>query len=117
MRLRRRDERVEGELGGRVVVCGEVEANLDELHVPVAELAPEELVDGTGRFVEAIVPERAVDLRGDRGEARVDPAGFKRNVFVRGLLIQIDPVAGVRPRSTCMKRKRAAFQILLAKAR
>ncbi len=74
---------------------GEVEANLDELEVPVAELAPEELVDGGGGFVEAIVPERAVDFRGDRGEARVDPAGFERDVFVRGLLIQIDPVAEV----------------------
>ena len=64
------DERAEGEGGD--VVCGlklrigaEVEAELDELEVPVAELAPEELVDGVGGFVEAVVGEGAFDFGGD----------------------------------------------------
>jgi hypothetical protein len=33
----------------------EVEAELDDLEVPVAEVAPEELIDGVGGFVEAVV--------------------------------------------------------------
>ena len=40
-------------------VFAEVEPQLHELQVPVAELAPEELVDGVRRFVEAIFSESA----------------------------------------------------------
>ena len=71
-----------GRDGLRVVVgnaCGlEVEAELDDFEVPVAEVAPEELVDGAGGFVEAVVGECAVDLGGDGvGEAGENPAGFE----------------------------------------
>src|ERR1019366_9170588 len=54
----------------------EVEAELDDLEVPVAEVAPEELVDGVGGFVETVVGERGVDGGGGLGEAGEDPAGF-----------------------------------------
>ncbi len=71
-----------GEGDGGVVVDGDVEeeAELDEFEVPVAELAPEELVDGGGGFVEAVVGEGAVDFGGDGVEAGEDPAGFERGV-------------------------------------
>ena len=75
------DERALRVSGGDVVACAgvvEVEAEFDELEVPVAELAPEELVDGVGGFVEAVVGEGAVDLGGDGAEAGEDPAGFER---------------------------------------
>ena len=72
------DERVEGEGGDVAVGAVEVEAELDELEVPVAELAPEELVDGAGGFVEAVVGERVGDAVGDGAEAGEDPAGFER---------------------------------------
>ena len=71
--------------GSRVASCGwvagfvgdEVQAELDELEVPVAELAPEELVDGAGGFVEAIVVQRTCGLAAaDWREAGEDPAGF-----------------------------------------
>ena len=55
----------------------EVEAEFDEFEVPVAELAPEELVDGVGGFVEAVVGEGVGDAVGDRAEAGEDPAGFE----------------------------------------
>ncbi len=48
----------------------EVEAEFDEFEVPVAELAPEELVDGVGGFVEAVVGECAVDFGGDGADRR-----------------------------------------------
>ena len=49
---------------------GEIEAELDYLEVPVAELAPEELVDGVGGFVEAVVGESAFDFRRRRSAKR-----------------------------------------------
>ena len=81
-RLEDVDEGGEGS-GGCGLVCGfvEVEAELDDFEVPVAELAPEELVDRAGGFVEAIVGECAVNLGGDGVEARENPAGFERNRY------------------------------------
>ena len=58
----------------------EVETQFDEFEVPVAELAPEELIDGVGGFVEAIVGESVVDGSGDGAEAVEDPSGFERRV-------------------------------------
>src|SRR6185312_6084251 len=55
----------------------EVHAQLYELEVPVAELAPEELVNGVGGFVETIFPQRALDFGGDGREAGEDPTGFE----------------------------------------
>jgi hypothetical protein len=74
------DEGVEGECGGGVSRLVEVEAELDEFEIPVAELAPEELVDGVGSFVEAVGGKGAVDFGGDGVEAGVDPAGFEGGV-------------------------------------
>src|SRR6202034_4057410 len=76
----------------------EGEAELDELEVPVAELAPEELVDGVGGFVETIVGERVGDAVGDGAEAREDPAGFEGCVLgkvdgERVVAAERDPVA------------------------
>ena len=112
----------------------EVEAELDDFEVPVAEVAPEELVDGVGGFVEAVVGERGVGgggrfRRGGRGSSGIRGVG-------RGVRpgtshrVELDGAPGFagaagratsmpasRARSRFMKRKRAAFQILLAKAR
>jgi len=55
---------------------GEVEAKLDEFEIPVAELAPEELVDGVGRFVETIVLQCLIHFNGHCIEAREDPTRF-----------------------------------------
>ena len=104
----------------------EVQPQLDDLEVPVAELAPEELVDGAGGLVEAIGSEGAVDLGRGLREAGEDPAGLERSVlptwpFERGTRRRACSGSTVSPaslaRSMFMKRKRAAFQILLAKAR
>jgi len=62
---------------GKIVGRLEVEAELDDFEVPVAEVAPEELVDGAGGFVEAVVGECAMDLGGDGVEAGENPAGFE----------------------------------------
>ncbi len=104
-------------------VRGEVEAELDEFEVPVAELAPEELVDGVGGFVEAVGGEGAIDFRGRRRRGARRSSGFSSG-DVLGRVGDAGCAAGMdgcsrrlRPRSSCMKRKRAAFQILLAKAR
>ena len=67
-------------MGFGLVAFGEVEAEFDEFEVPVAEVAPEELVDGVGGFVEAVVGEGAVDFGGDGVEAVEDPAGFEGGV-------------------------------------
>src|SRR5207237_4426494 len=50
---------------------------LDDLYVPVAELAPEKLIDLAGRIVKAIGAERIVYLLRDAVEAREDPAVFQ----------------------------------------
>src|SRR5207237_5338804 len=50
---------------------------LDDLYVPVAELAPKKLIDLAGRIVKAIGAERIVYLLGDAVEAREDPAVFQ----------------------------------------
>src|SRR5438105_11445280 len=50
---------------------------LHDLYVPVAELAPEKLIDLAGRIVKAISAERIVYLLGDAIEAREDPAVFQ----------------------------------------
>ena len=57
---------------------GEIEAELDDFEIPVAEVAPEELVDEVGGFVESISGERGVHFGGDGIEAGDDPAGFER---------------------------------------
>ena len=71
---------VVGRFASRCRLLGEVETKLDEFEVPVAEFAPEELVDGVGGFVEAVVGEGAVDFGGDGVEAVEDPAGFEWGV-------------------------------------
>ena len=56
------DQGCEGCGGGLfVIVVAKVEAELDDFEVPVAEVAPEELVDGVGGFVEEVVREGFVD--------------------------------------------------------
>ena len=68
-----------GVAGGEGEIVGgfEVEAELDDLEVPVAEVAPEELVDGVGGFVEAVFGEGGVGGGGGLGEAGENPAGFE----------------------------------------
>ena len=50
---------------------------LDQLQIPVAVLAPEEVIDHVRRFVEAIRLERLVDLLRHAIEARENPAVFE----------------------------------------
>src|SRR5208337_284541 len=50
------------------------EARLDQLQIPVAVLAPEEVIDHMGRFVESVGLQSFVDLLGHAIEAREDPA-------------------------------------------
>ena len=47
---------------------------LDELDVPIAELAPEKVVDAVGRLVETVSFERLVDIVDHAVEARKNPA-------------------------------------------
>ncbi len=117
------DECGEGGLGlGFVRGFREVEAQLDDLEVPIAEAAPEELIDRVGRFVEPIVFELFADESQQLNAARRRSSGLRADRS--GLAVGMEPKAAgstVMPssaaRSTFMKRKRAAFQILLAKAR
>ena len=53
-----------------------VQAKLHDFQIPVAEIAPEELVNVTGCFVEAVIGKRGVDGGGRLGEAGLDPERF-----------------------------------------
>ncbi len=55
-RLEERGER--GLRRGLIGGVSEIEAELDDFEVPVAEVTPEELVDEIGRFIESISGER-----------------------------------------------------------
>jgi len=61
---------------GEIVGGLEVEAELDDLEIPV-EGRPEELVECGCGFVEAVVASEALAARRD-GEAGKNPAGFER---------------------------------------
>ena len=61
-----------------------------QLQIPVAEVVPGELVQGTGRIIEAVVGERALDRLDRAAEARADPAVGDR---------QLDGRAGRRGRA------------------
>src|SRR4029077_8618106 len=54
---------------------------LDQLDVPIAELAPEKVVDAVGRLVEAVSFERLVHIVDDAVEARKNPAIFQASRF------------------------------------
>ena len=53
------------------------DAQLHQFQVPVAEVAPEELIDGVGGFVEAVDFECGIDGICRGVEAREDPAVFE----------------------------------------
>src|SRR5208282_3543231 len=55
----------------------EVQTWLDQFQVPVAELAPEKIVDTIRGFVEAVGFEGVVHFRGHAIKAREDPTVFK----------------------------------------
>ncbi len=50
------------------------EARLDDLQIPIAQLAPEKLVDRAGGLIKTVVRQRLVYLSGHAIEARVYPA-------------------------------------------
>ena len=81
---------------------------LGELQVPVAELVPGEFVQRRGREVEAVLGERAVDLRERGGEARDDPA------IGDGEFRVADQIALARSPSTVISTKRARVPQLVA---
>ena len=100
----------------------EVEAELHDLQIPVAEAAPEELVDRVCRVIEAIVFKRLVHLGWPSRSIR------RRSSAIRAArpdsAIGIPPSAAMSTviptsaaRSTFMNMNRAAFQILFANAR
>ena len=69
--------------GGKNVRCllatsRVLERGLDRLDVPVAEIAPEEVVAGLGVLVEAIRFERGVGVGDGAVEARDDPTVGER---------------------------------------
>ena len=95
-----------------------VELGLDEFQVPVAELVPDELVEGVGRLVELVGVQARRDLPGDLLQAAQDP-GLHRG---QGLIVRVEVSAtagGLRgsKSSRFMRVKREAFQTLLAKLR
>ncbi len=62
-----------------------IELGLDELQVPVAELVPDELVEGVGRQVELIGVQARRDLFGDLLQAAHDPGlHHGKRLIVRG---------------------------------
>ena len=99
-----------------------LEAELLQLDVPVAELVPEEMPEHLRGFVVAVLLDGAIHLLGAAVQAAEDPAVFDRHLErvgrARAELLEASGTQGSTPeRSIFMKRKRAAFQILLAKAR
>ncbi len=56
--------------------CAEIETKFDDLEVPVAELAPEKLVDDVGGFIEAVFGEGVVDGPQVSLRHSVNPDGF-----------------------------------------
>ena len=85
---------------------------LDELDVPVAELVPEEVVERLRRVVEAEAVERRLGVaRGGRRGAR-GSSGRPERASAWTLVERRR-----RASSRCMRAKRVAFQILLAKVR
>ena len=56
----------------------EIEAELHDFQVPIAEATPEELIYGIRRIVEAVVRERLINLFGCGVKLGNDPAGLKR---------------------------------------
>ena len=95
-----------------------VAAELLQFDVPVAELVPEEVPEGLGGFVIAVVVDGAVHV------ARRTGSGARRSSGLRDRVRRERPsgmdgcsAAASASRSMFMNMKRAAFQILLAKAR
>ena len=87
-----------------------VEHRLDQLEIPVAERAPDELVDGAGRLVELVGLDAGRDGRRRALDLAGDPA-------VDGLLdAPWDRSPSARTHSF-ISAKRAAFQSLVAKLR
>ena len=74
--------------GGLCTVRGN-EFRLHPLDVPVAEVAPEEVIDDVRGFVKTKMLERVVHLRRGAGEARENPAvnqrHFERHFSARGM--------------------------------
>ena len=103
-------------------VLAEIETQLHDLQIPVAETSPEELVDRIRRIVEAIVLERLIHLclrshatpRQSIALRAVHPRPAGRHPAQRSRINAI-PISAAR--STFMNKKRAAFQILFANAR
>src|SRR5208283_6236305 len=61
---------------GRALVGAfiEVYARLDQFQIPVAELAPEKVVNAVGRFMKTICLQRTIHVGSNSVEARKNPA-------------------------------------------
>src|SRR5262249_25874429 len=70
---------------------GEVETQLDDLEIPVAELAPEKRIDQIRGFMEAVRSQSVIDLVDGLREAGSDPAVFERfgGAAIRALIFAL----------------------------
>jgi hypothetical protein len=82
-------EHLPGGPGGFVGAAGDVavgiareQPRLDQLDIPVAEVAPEEVIQRVGDLVELVAREAAVDALDCAGQAREDPAVLGGKVVV-----------------------------------
>src|SRR5215472_14322905 len=55
-----------------------IQPRLDQFQIPIAQLAPEKVIDAVGRLVESIGCERSIHIGRDAVEARQDPAILQR---------------------------------------
>ena len=55
----------------------EIQPRLDQFQIPIAKLAPEEIIDSIRRLVEAIRTERIIDIHYSAIEPRKNPPIFK----------------------------------------
>src|ERR1700742_1777008 len=91
---------IERQLRGLILRNGEVQPQLHELHIPVAELSPEKLIDSVRGFVEAETIECCRDLLRNCMKPRGNPSRLERRNaeilrerqrdFVTGLSCTID---------------------------
>jgi hypothetical protein len=99
-----------------------LEAGLLQLQVPIAEFVPEEMPEQLRGFVVAILLDGAVHLFGAGIQAAEDPAVFDGDFDAgsgsgRKVSRRLGSHGSTPERSIFTKSRRAAFQILLAKAR
>src|SRR5450432_787406 len=112
-RLKSREKVLPGHL--RFVAVGIEEVRLYPLDVPIAKIAPEELIDRLGRFVKAVVGQRIVDyLNGFRKSAE-EPAiddGYVNRYRTLLRLLRIRSFFAYVGRGEFVQRNAALFKLI-----